>query len=310
MDHRVSPDREAGDLHICSYFLEATEAESWWIARNLYFQEEICRRNDPSGSRLSAYLRPTNRENLVPEKVAGFDDLVHVGSLNALLRRSSRSEREADVDVALRRLAGRGLPSKPVAESDPDWFLREVAGLAYALLSRGENVIRATAGLLANACGDTEPPWWACFTEEILSALDPGDATKLCTALGLGHRTGGEWLLVWRYPVSDAGALYRPTAIEANDSPYHFPSPPKYPFGITMPLASGFASCREVLHRPLRGSAAADRCTGKLLYLENTPIIGDNARVAALRAGHRERLKREFAATGAAWLDRHTDPLP
>jgi hypothetical protein len=46
-----------------------------------------------------------------------------------------------------------------------------------------------------------------------------------------------------------------------------------------------------------------------LPHLEEAPLIGDNERLAALRTGHHERLRREFPMPGqVAWLDRCTVP--
>jgi hypothetical protein len=310
MDHRVSKDRETGDLQASGHFSGVADVEDWWAARGLYFREEICRPAAGASDReTSAYSRRTNSSNLIPARVAGFDELVHVSSLNALARWISRRDTAADVEISLRALAGRGLPVKAPGMAAANWFDEQVSDLARTLSTRGEEAVRQAAGLLADATGAGEPPWWATFSEEIRTALDSEDAARICAALGLGHRTSGEWLVVWRYPVQEILPLYRPTAIEANDSPYHFPSPPEQPFGITMPLDPSFAACREVLHRPLRGAAARERCTGKLLYLEDFSAIGDNEALLALRAGHRERLRREFGETGLeAWLNRHPDP--
>jgi hypothetical protein len=254
---------------------------------------------------VSAYLRPTNQANRIGARVAGFDELVHVSSLNALVRRASRGDFAADVEATLRSLTGRRIPGRTLGENEPAGFDNQVADLAKGLLLRGKDGVRQAAAALAQAMGDDEPPWWAGFSEEIRDVLSAGDPADICAAMGLGHRTAGEWLVLWRYPVSAAGLLYRPTVIEANDSPYHFPSPPEYTWGVTMPLDPGFAACREVLHPPLRGAAAFEYCTGELLHLEETPLFGDNERLAALRAGHHERLRREFPTPSQmAWLDR------
>jgi hypothetical protein len=304
MDHRVSADREHLDLAKCGCFQPDGDAEAWWASRYLYFVEEICRPNTPDAAgKVSAYCRPLNGTNLIPARAAGFDQLVHVGSLNSILRRVSRGDGAAVADVALRRLAGRGLPAKPLGSSDMAWFDRQTDDLARALQDRGEQVVRQAAGLLLDALGEREPPWWACFAQEIHEVIESGGAAELSAALGLGHLQEGAWLVVWRYRVEDVAPLYRPTAVEANDSPYHFPSPPGYSFGITMP------ACREVIHRPLRGAVAAASCTGKLLRLEKFAPFTHNE-FAALRAGHRERLRREFATDGIdPWIGRHPDPL-
>jgi hypothetical protein len=313
MDHRVSAERESADLEASGHFKAVADAKTWWRAREIYFREEICQPaySTSPGARISAYLGPFNRENLIQAEVAAFDQLIHVGSLNAMLRRISRGRSAGDVDAALRSLTAQGLPARQTGVAGSGSLGAGVSDLANALSSRGSEVVRQAAGILAEAMGDSEPPWWAGFAEEIESSLAQRNAGAACAALGLGHRTAGEWLLVWRYPVSAALPIYRPTAIEANDSPYHFPSPPDHPWGITMPLAAEIPACREVLHPPLRGSAAIDYSTGELLLLEDIPTFGDNDSLAALRGEHRRRLIREFSSPGlSSWLDRNADPSP
>jgi hypothetical protein len=305
MDHRVSQERETGDLEVCPHFKSVRSFEDWWEARGLYFRENVCRGD---GRPISSYAQATNRLNRIPARVAGFDRLVHVGSLNAILRRVSRSGRAAEVDVELRARVGRGLPTRPAGGAGLDWFNLGVDDLARTLQNSPASV-RVVAALLQEGLGDGEPFWWACFAEEIDEPLRSNSADRICATLGLGHRRPGEWLLMWSYPVSEAGPLYRPTVLEANDSPFHYPSPPEYPFGITMPLGFYLPACREVLHRPLRGAAAERWCTGELLQLETLPEVGDNEALKTLRMRHQERLAGEFSDGGcSAWLLRHPEP--
>lgn len=309
MDHRLSEGRETGDLGASGHFATVSDGEDWWEARGSYFQEEICLPAALPEGKASAYCRPTNSENLVSARVATHDKLVHVGSLNAMLVRITRRGQATALDRALRRLAGKGLPVRVPQEES--WFARQVSELVTALSSRGEDIVRQAAGLVAEAMGRNEPPWWAAFAEEVDPLIESGDAADLCAALGLGHRVAGEWLITWKYPVSEVLPLYRPTSVEADASPFHFPSPPGFDFGITMPLDPRFSLCREVLHQPLRGASAVAFCTGRLLSLEKAPRTGDNETLAALRIAHRRRLeeqrKMKFEpALLRAWLDRHS----
>lgn len=302
MDHRVSEEREADDLQV---FGPVRTGEDWWETRGRYFRGNICRGD---GRPTSSYAMALNRSNRIPTRVASFDRLVHVASLNALLRRISSSEFAADFDLELRSLTGRGLPVRPAGSLHPGWFDAGVDDLASLLRALDVGTQRA-ARLMLDALGEGEPPWWGCFAEEIPGPLRSGSAARICSALGLGHRRPGEWLLVWIYPISEAGPLYRPTVLEANDSPFHHPSPPEYPFGITMPLEPELPACREVLHRPLRGEAAERWCTGEVLQLESFPGVEDNEALRAVRGRHRERLRHEFPEDGClAWLKRHPEP--
>ena len=171
-----------------------------------------------------------------------------------------------------------------------------VKKFAKDLTERGEVAIRRAAGILLEALGPNEPPWWACFAGD-LKHVETWSAIRLCQALGLGHLESPDWLIVWMYETADAGRLYRPTVVEAYDCPYHYPSPPGVQFGMTMPLDPKFEYCWEVVHRPLRGTIAETACTGKLLPLENFPSM-KHTQLMKLRGLHRARLR--------AWHDRHS----
>lgn len=307
MDHRVSRERESEDLLGCGYFAADHGAMEWSAAVRTYFRFRLCQPSDPGSESRSAYLQAWNASNLVSGLVP-FDRLCHVGSLQTIVSRVLAGGAAADASADLADEIGVPLPEKPIGETDPLWLDRAVGRFAERLTDRGEASVRTVARVLLEALGPAEPPWWACFAEEVQPQIDAGAAAGLCEALGLGHRWAGEWLVVWSYPVADAGPLYRPTVAEATDSPFHHPSPPDYGFGISMPLDPDRGTCREVLHRPLRGPAAQAGCTGKLLFLEDFPRVEDT-RLVDLRRTHRDRLRSEFGtATLTAWLDRHAEP--
>ena len=79
-----------------------------------------------------------------------------------------------------------------------------------------------------------------------------------------------------------------------------------------MPLSSEYLACREILHPPLRGANAVAYCTGEVLRLESLPALAHNQDgLKALRASHRDRLRRELSMAGLnAWIDRHPEPQP
>ena len=307
MDHRVSREREAEDLLACGCFTAHEGAEEWRRALYAYFRLRLCQPSDSASEPRSSYLHACNTANLVSGP-APFDRLCHVGSLQTIVGRVLAGGAAADAETALADEFGVSIPEKLSGETEPHWLGRAVGQVAERLVDRGEAAVRAVARILLEALGPTEPPWWACFAEEVQAQIDAEDAAGLCEALGLGHRWAGEWLLVWNYSVAEAGPLFRPTVAEATDSPFHHPSPPEYRFGITMPLDPLHGTCREVLHRPLRGSAAEAGCTGKLLFLEDFPRVEDT-RLMELRRTHRDRLRSEFGTDMLkAWLDRHAEP--
>ncbi len=150
-----------------------------------------------------------------------------------------------------------------------------------------------------------------------MPAIERGDWTGVCQALGVGHLEATEWLIIWRYEAGEVYLQYpdvpfhRPTVVEASDNPFHFPSPPSYAYGITMPLAlDQRGAFREVLHPPLSAQATTEACRYPLVQLASSPI-DDHGRIRELRRGHRRRLARDHPrpeATG--WLDRHRHRHP
>jgi hypothetical protein len=310
MDHRVSVDREAGDIAAVVPFRTAATESAWLQGLRLYAKEEIEQPPRHGGpGKCSACLRSTNESNDVSTRVAAFDQLVHVGCLQGVLERirpaamDSLNMQLRGLDPALR------IRDRPRAGSLEHWR-READRLATALAGRGESEVKGVVGLIGDAMGDSEPLWWASFAEEVGSFIDADDAAGLCAALGLGHRGDGDWLLIWRYPVGDAGPLFRPTVAEAYFTPFHFPSHPGHLWGITMPLDPVVRSgCREVLHPPLRGETAVEGSIGRLLRLESFRVrydLDNRARVTSLRASQRSRLRGEFPVPPLTeWLTRH-----
>jgi hypothetical protein len=126
--------------------------------------------------------------------------------------------------------------------------------------------------------------------------------------LGLGHIKEGEWIFLWRYDVGHVMDICRPTVIEANDSPFHFPSPPNCKFGITMPLSSTMRRCREVIHPPLKSEQVNEGIV-MLGKIEKTPI-DDYQDIGHLRQIQRNNLQTEFTnADNINWLGRHNGIL-
>ena len=178
MDHRVSASRE-DDLQR-SHFARVGDMEDWWEALLSYFQGELCLPCAAGAPPpVSALIRATNANNLVPLKVPRFDRLIHVASLNRLVELVSYRRMAADASSQLTRLVGRGLPVRPFGAPDPSWLDAPVRELALGLERRGEDAVRAAAGIFADALGETEPFWWACFADEVKTLLHSDDAAGL-----------------------------------------------------------------------------------------------------------------------------------
>lgn len=312
MDHRVSEPREQAMLNSVEYS-SVSSVEDWWQQKNKYFGEAVCQPATVSAAgRRSVYVHACNVTNAIsPKTIPIHDQLVHVASLNSILWRLSSADNamSADFKIGFYEITGMDLPERRGRGGmDNIVFEANVNDVANRIIGKGPEEIKKLAGFLVDGLGDTQPPWWGCFAQEVMPLINKKDWPGLCHALGLGHLNGNHWLLFWRYPVGYAGDLYRPTVIEANDSYYHYPSPPDKPYGITMPLSlSAVRAYREVIHPPLREQSAIDFCTGELGRIAGQEEL-EYDEVLALREKHRRRLARESRSNeGQSWLQRHGD---
>ncbi len=317
MDHRVSDGREQ-DMLEAAEFRQDLDGEGWWRRRGEHYHRAICRptRPNPGGSR-SAYLEAPNGANGISRAtVPAHEQLIHIASLNRVLWRLTSAEHlTPDLEIRFPDLTGRSFPEHTGGARDRAAFSRQVDDIAAAVNRRGLDAVRQLSGLLGEALGDEQPPWWAGFAQELMPVIEGDDWTAVCQALGMGHLEAEEWLIVWRYETGEVylqnpeAPLFRPTVIEAGDNPFHFPSPPGYAYGITMPLATGQRGAfREVIHPPLRGQTAIDACRYRLVRIASSPV-SDHNQILELRREHRRRLVRDHPQPEPeGWLDRHPPP--
>lgn len=312
MDPRVSPEREQVLLDASEFADPAPDGGTWQAQRGKYFGRALCRpsREEASGLR-SAYLEPVNAGNRLTRRHPNSVELLHVASLDRWIARLSGAQPlSRKRRRRFREIVGLPFPERPPNRPAPtaDELTASVDGIAKALDGRAD-AVRELAELLCDGLGVNEPPWWATFAHDLEPVLRRESGAELCRRLGLGHLNQGEHLFVWRYPVERLTLqgldLWRPTVIEANDSPWHFSSPPGAAYGITMPLgAPKSRACREVLHAPLRGADARETCLGTLWRVEEAPVGYDQ--VSELRRRHRSRLEKDQPSPDtSAWLARH-----
>jgi hypothetical protein len=316
MDHRLSEAREK-DILGSGELGKDLNGRDWWAARREHFRRTVCRAASPKdGGAPAAYLSASNGNNALDRRRLPYhEQFLHVTSLNRVLERLLRAGLDDRVRLALEDLTGRGFSPRLVGSGyDPSLFATKVDELARAVNGLGERKVRELATLLADALGPHEPPWWSAFAQEVVPEVRRMDWVELAAVLGLGHLRAGDWVFLWHFELSlvfdvEPGAsLTRPTVIEANDSPYHFPSPPSVAWGIAMPLRDTLhGAVREVLHPPLRAMADTGRCDCRLVQLAQDPAPDlSTSGLAKLRARHRQRLQSEYPAgeTGR-WLERH-----
>jgi len=304
MDHRVVAEREEELRNSPAFHDLDRHGVGFDSAIQGYFQEALCR-SGMVGGELPAYVADANRDNRIErDRVAPNAHLLHLASLEGLLRRVPDGFR-FDVENALFELTGEYAPEdlKALDRTQRD-------GIARGLQRAGFDAIREFAGLVADALGPTQPHWWAAFAYEVDDYLEGEDWSRAARVLGLGHLREGDWLLAWRYPVDWAGPLYRPTAVEAAQNGWHYPSPPGEPFGVTMPLAADLPAVKEVIHAPLKGDVNSDACLGRLGRIVTAPTTLDNPKdtkwLERCRLDHAGRLHEYYETPSVAnWLTRH-----
>ena len=264
MDHRVCADYEKGMMQ-SGFFPQLDSPQDFMQSIRGYFREYLCT-SGTSRATMPAYLMAANERNRIPnDTLSPNQTLLHIASLSTLLRRTVG---EYDVQEAVYQLIGVYPSGQQNLSQD------EVNQIALALMESGSDRVQEFAGVISDQMGPTEPHWWAAFSFEVDHYLEDEDWTDAVRVLGLGQYDEGEWLMAWRYSPVVAGPLYRPTVVEANSSGYHFPSPPREPLGVAMPLEAGLAAVKEVIHSPLKGDANVAACIGRLGRV-GKPVVED-----------------------------------
>ena len=184
MDHRVSADREEVLLRAAEFSTDPV-GDEWCRQRYLYFERAIRRPTFPGlWGPCSAYLEPPNRTNAIdPRTLPGHEQLVHVASLNRILRRLASGEHETgEMRLRFQELTGHTVPLRPPASVtlDPTHFSRQVDAIAEETARRGPRTTCDLARLLCDTFGEFQLPWWVCFAAEVVSLIGAADATRFC----------------------------------------------------------------------------------------------------------------------------------
>lgn len=298
MDARVDSTREQ---HISSsgcFPNAAFEAAAW-----NYFKDFQCR--SPAIPPLAAYAEKENTVSLIPadERPARNHHLLHLASVNRLLQFIYRGSNVNLIPfrIGLRRLTG---------ERTPDTISQSVVDKLIAdLQNQGEAAVKKFARLISDTLDYSEPLWWAAFAHEFGDLRSAADWTDAARQIGLGHLERGEWLIAWRYSPELAGRLYRPTVAEAGTNGFHFPSPKKSAYGITMPLTESMAAVRELIHAPLKGEISEEACLGYFGKIAQDPVPVKNANAIVPWFNERRRQHGDYLAEhypdAKDWLQRH-----
>ncbi|MBF0621906.1 MAG: hypothetical protein HQL54_08255 [Magnetococcales bacterium] len=271
--------------------VDANEISEWPNGIRNYFNTEICQ----PAARCPTF-GITNENNRIPEEETP-KHLVHIASFDNLLRRFLSStaftkKRQQELfnltDLSFNKKAN-------------------IDDLANNLHNCDGLVLQQAIGLILSSLV-TQPPWWCAPADELTDYLgiakNSGDATKLCQALGMGHIKTGERILIWHYPASRAGGLFRPTVLEAGDNAFHFPSPPGKHFGQCMPLALGIQSVREAVHRPLDRDDITEFLLPKIAKVYGDVLPEDINTLSQIRSKHRQTLLDHYSEA-PNWLRLH-----
>jgi len=127
-------------------------------------------------------------------------------------------------------------------------------------------------------------PWhpvWVAGWTEFSTCIDRRRPESWLEAVGLPCPPEPNWLIVLRYPTTDAQHLYRPTQLEAGAFPWHFPSPktklPPLSGGHPMNLAGApmrSPLCSEFVHEEIPFRPAYWEAGGELLHFTGSSTSG------------------------------------
>lgn len=252
---------------------------------------------------LQAYVQPRAAVRFTgsPCRLSPKRSLTHVEPFAGLFRRAVGADMSqiAKLDALVGDLTGAyGLVHGLKTPAGLD-------ALAVAIVGLAEDDFRDVVGE-ALQCIDSQGPrpfWWATLSDEVAGHGD--DATKLCSALGLGAYAEADRVLVFDYTVADAGLLYRPTTLDGGGYAFHFPSPVAYPQGLSMALRDTETHCTELLHHALAWDAAADCVRPRVLSL-NDAWTRNSVYADLPKQRQRHRLALLVDHPGSKpWLERH-----
>ncbi len=309
MDYRVSPEREEIIVKETEPVPPDFKGDDLCRAWQSHFESNICSFSLTEAEGYNPELfNEKNRKNLILSNTPDFDQLIHVASFNRMLKQLLACKFGGQPDIF--REKSMAIPGFSFEDlmSRAENFREKVNYLASELDKGGNDVIKKMSGLLCDSFGSKQPPWWACFAEDVTSFIQDEKWGDLCKALGLGHFSEGEWILIWVYEKGKVGPVYRPTMMESNTSQYHYPSPPSSSYGISMPLSAELPDCREVLHRPLNVEDTVEACTGRLCQISGfeEDDYQHNEMIHKLRGSHFNRLKLKFREVNDRnWFERH-----
>ena len=293
MDQKVSEDRESFMIGDPELKESDADFDTWKNSQEKYFKKHLCRAGSDT-------YRSVNRNNRIPDNVLKHKQLVHVTSVNKLILRLSNHT--SVHERRFREITGfsfKAFQNKKSLNFDKVQELTENIG-------RKQDGVSDFARLILKSSAHNQPPWWACFAQDVSHCIKNKEWNLLVRKLGLGHYEKNETILIWIYPAKIAGSFYRPTVIESNCDPYHFPLTDHIE-QETMPLVKNAKTgISEIVHNPVDPKYIGECRFWIGRITENIKDdVHDN--VEQYRKLHWKRLKKRYSDNPGIklWIARH-----
>jgi hypothetical protein len=142
-------------------------------------------------------------------------------------------------------------------------------------------------------------PSWAT-TWRSLAAVANQDASRWLQIVGVSRPQPGQWCMLLRYSVREAGTIARPTCLDAGDYPFHFPSPPCAPLSVgghpaDLKRSRVVGVLPEYIHKQI------DHTPAHVMAVERTGL-GDCATLRVQRTNHHNRLVAYYGVSVLHWM--------
>lgn len=297
MDSRVSQDREDFMFEKDASLRNDPGFDGWGRLQNNYFVGNLCQ--SCSDIPIADTYHDANSSNRIPNWDLKNKMLVHVTSIDKYIVRIAHTAQNR----RFKEITGLSLTD---FQRKKELNLDSVRQLA-ANIARSDRITRDFSEFLLKSLGPTQPPWWACFAQDVSQFIRNREWDMLVRMLGLGFFESGETLLIWVYPAKILNHFYRPTTIESACNHCHFAVSVNIKHDRTMPLLTAAkGGVREILHEPI-DPKYINECNFWIGVV--TEQIRDDAsdQIMQYRDSHWKRLIKSHSKNRniKSWIDRH-----
>lgn len=178
-----------------------------------------------------------------------------------------------------------------------DWLDGQIGGPNRAFA--GSFVSSVLKAMNAYRLDRPYQPSWAT-TWRSLASIANQDPSRWLQLVGVSRPQAGQWCMLLRYTVREAGTLARPTSLDAGDYPFHFPSPPCAPLSVgghpaDLNLAQVTGVLPEYIHKQIDHTPAHVMAVGQT-------GASDYATLRIQRMNHHHRLIRFYGGSILNWM--------